>query len=100
MSIRILTGVADGGTEEISCLFDSAKGAAFGPIMGDLQTAEAFCIWMEKEQGFPDLRRMQGLDLCAYWYPKFEIIYAGRLCAQCDSYDIKTEKSLCLSCRG
>ena len=100
MSVRILIGVADGDTEEISCFFDSKKGVAFGPIMGDLQKAKAFCTWMSEEQGRTYILRMEAQDLCNYWYPKFEIIYAGRLCAVCNSYRIETEKSLCHLCRG
>lgn len=99
MGCRIMVGVEAGCDVEQTCLFNSTKMVAFGPIMGDLQEAEAFVEWMAKEQGRIDLRLVDPQVLCNYWYPQFHNdVYAERLCTGCDMYDKETTGGRCEEC--
>lgn len=98
MACRILMGVEQGCDTAISCLFDSTKQVAFGPIMGDEQEAEAFVEWLADEQGYNDPRRMEKLH--SHWYPRFiNRYYSERLCKKCDMYNKETTGGICEECK-
>ena len=48
MTVRVLTGAVNFGTQDISCLYDDTREVVFGPVFYSDESAERFLDWLER----------------------------------------------------
>ncbi len=89
MGTRILSEDAEAGQ---AVFYDSVTMTAFGPVMDDIQLAEAFLGWL----GSDDPRRMDAAELSGKWG---EFSSTHKACAGCDDITPNPDQ-VCDECRS
>lgn len=86
MSVRILSGMADGSSA--ACLYCSTTGAAFGPLFQSYKEAQLFLHFLGS-----DPRLLSDGELSA----KASAFWAAYRCRQCDALRLVDE---CVGCKN